>query len=115
MLNRGPSWWLWQYQYVCCAPVLVSFVIIIAGEQTYLCRKPKTCQCFLQMGLERRDHDEHQCLAVAAQAVLQQVSQLGVTVRHVARSATKSLNDVAQAAQTLVDVLGFLHTVALSL
>jgi hypothetical protein len=53
---------------------LVSTVVIFS---------PERIKCLIEAVLLGRDIDKHQCLAVAAQAVLQQVGQLGVPVGHV--------------------------------
>jgi hypothetical protein len=42
----------------------------------YLCRKLQTRHRLLQVSLQRRDHDEHERLAVAPERVLEEVCQL---------------------------------------
>lgn len=42
----------------------------------HLCRELQAGNRFLQMRLERADHDEHEGLGVAAEGVLEEVSQL---------------------------------------
>lgn len=43
---------------------------------THLGRKFQTRQCFAEVSLKRTDHDDHECLRVPAQGVLQEISQL---------------------------------------
>lgn len=82
------------------------------------------------MRLEWADHDEHQCLAVATQRILQQVCQLNLSVRSRVCSRRRSYlavairhmpailvlsertNDVSETAQALVDVLRLFHPLA---
>lgn len=42
----------------------------------YLCSKLQTGDRFLQMCLQRRDHDEHEGFRVTAKRILEEVSQL---------------------------------------
>ena len=53
-----------------------------------------------------RNVDEHQSLAVAPKAVLQEVGQLGVPVRDVRVLLGEGHNDVPEVGQGLVNVLG---------
>ena len=52
------------------------------------------------------DVDEHQGLTVAAQAVLEEVGELGVAVGNVGVLLGERHDDVAEVGQGLVDVLG---------
>ena len=64
----------------------------------------------LVTALERRTEvDEHQRLAVPAQAILQEVRQLRVAEGHVLGPIGEAREDVAQAAQALVDGLRLLE------
>jgi len=49
----------------------------------HLCRKLETRNGFLQMGLQRADHDEHEGFGVAAEGVLEEVCQLRIVVSDV--------------------------------
>mmetsp|Transcript_15755 Transcript_15755/g.61539 ORF Transcript_15755/g.61539 Transcript_15755/m.61539 type:complete len:686 (-) Transcript_15755:107-2164(-) len=62
-----------------------------------------------------RDVDEHQRLAVSTQAVLEQERQLAVPVRNVRVLVGQGGDDVAEAGEALVDVLGLLEPVASAL
>ena len=53
-----------------------------------------------------RNVDEHKSLAVAPEAVLQEVGQLGVPVRDVRVLLGEGHDDVPEVGQGLVDVLG---------
>lgn len=59
------------------------------------------------------DVDEHERLARAPQAGLQQVRELGVAVGDVGRLSRQRLEHITQAGQALVDVAGLLGTLAL--
>ena len=54
----------------------VSHCDSIEEQRTYLGGKFQTGQRLGQVGLQRADHNEHQCLAISAQRILQEIGQL---------------------------------------
>lgn len=51
----------------------------------HLGRKLETRDCLLQMCLQWADHDKHECLGVAAEGVLEEISQLCLLVQYIPR------------------------------
>ena len=60
-----------------------------------------------------RNVDEHQSLAVAPEAVLKEVGELGVPVRDVLGAVGQSVDAVAQSEERLVDVRSLPESCAL--
>ena len=67
---------------------------------------PERVQGLVDVLLLGADVDEHQGLAVASQAVLEEVGELGVPIGDVGVLLGEGHDDVAEVGEGLVDVLG---------
>ena len=57
--------------------------------------------------------DKHERLSITTQAVLEEIGQLGVSVRYVRRTIAQSVEYITKTAQTLIDGLSFLQTLGI--
>ena len=57
--------------------------------------------------------DKHERLTITTQTVLEEIGQLGISVRYVRRTIAQSVEYITKTAQTLVDGLGFLQTLGI--
>lgn len=57
--------------------------------------------------------DKHERLTITTQTVLEEIGQLGISVRYVRRTIAQSVEYITKTAQTLVDSLGFLQTLGI--
>ena len=56
---------------------------------------------------------KHERLTITTQTILEEIGQLGISVRYVRRTIAQSVEYITKTAQTLVDGLGFLQTLGI--